>query len=99
MAGPAAPPGFAQGLLSSLGPWMTGDSPSALDTAFSRFGGFQGLLDAMAQDTPGSQGVAAMGRAMEQAQNNALYRAALRQQLAQGTITTAKDAMSLPLLQ
>jgi len=83
MSTPATAPTFVQGLLQSLQPWMTGSSPSALDNSFAQYGGTQGLIDAMLQDSPGSQGAAAYGRALEGVQNDALQRAASRQQLAQ----------------
>jgi hypothetical protein len=92
MAG--APPGFVQGLLGSLGPWMTGASPSALDNSFQRYGGTQGLLDAMMQ----AQSPAMFGQAMEGVQNDALQRAAARQQLAQGNVKTQESAMMLPFM-
>jgi hypothetical protein len=96
MAAPANSGGFVQGLLQSLQPWMTGGSPSKLDTAFQQYGGTQGLLDAMLQDSPGSQGAAAFGRAMEGVQNDALNRAASRQQLAQGGMQAQIAGAKMP---
>ncbi len=92
-------PGFTQGLLGALQPWLTGGSPSALDKSFSNLGGTTGLLSAMLQDSPGSQGAAAMGRALEQNQNEALQRAAARQGLASGQIKLEQQGMMLPFLQ
>ncbi|MDE1919033.1 MAG: hypothetical protein KGH96_23580, partial [Sphingomonadales bacterium] len=66
----SASPGFMQSLLGSLQPWLTGGSPSALDNAFSQYGGTNGLLSAMLQDSPGSQGAAAMGRALQGVQDD-----------------------------
>lgn len=90
--------GFAQGLLQSIEPWITGGSPSALDKAFAPYGGFNGLLYVLSQDSPGSQGAAASGRALEQVQNEALQRAASRQQLAQGALGIQRMQAMMPLL-
>ncbi len=84
VAAPAAgADNFTQGLLASLQPWLTGGSPSALNQSFSKYGGTTGLLSAMLQDAPGSQGAAAFGRALQVNQDEALKRAAARQSLAQ----------------
>ena len=100
MLGPTTPASSGvQGLLGSIQPWLTGSSPSALDTSFAPYGGFQGVLSAMLQDSPGSQGAAAYGRALQANQDEALNRAAARQGLAQGSISTQRSAMLLPFLQ
>jgi len=89
--------GFTQGLLGALQPWLTGGSPSALNAAFAQDGGTTGLLSAMLQDSPGSQGAAAFGRALQANQHNALVNAAARQGLAsQGLGLELKSAM-LPM--
>lgn len=90
--------GFTQGLLGALGPWLTGGSPSALNGSLSQYGGPTGLLSAMLQDSPGSQGAAAFGRALEGNQNQALQRAAARQLLASGQIKLEQQGMMLPFL-
>ncbi len=94
----AAPAGFTQGLLASLQPWLTGGSASPLNRAFSQYGGTTGLLSAMLQDSPGSQGAAAFGRALQVNQNQALQRAAARQGLASGQIKLEQQGMMLPFL-
>src|SRR5690348_10948391 len=89
----SAQPGFVQGLLQSLQPWMTGANPSSLDNSFQQYGGTQGLLDAMLQgNTPGN-----LGRGLEGVQAQALQNAAARQGLAQGDINTRLAAMMLPM--
>lgn len=95
----SSPSGFTQGLLSSLQPWLTGGSPSPLDTAFASDGGVTGLLSAMLQDAPGSQGAAAFGRALQVNQDEALKRAAARQSMAGQQIGLAQKAMMLPFMQ
>ncbi|MHB1870899.1 MAG: hypothetical protein ACYCT1_08600 [Steroidobacteraceae bacterium] len=90
--------GFTQGLLASLQPWLTGGSPSALNGAFAQDGGVTGLLSAMLQDSPGSQGAAAFGRALQTNQDQALQRAAARQGLASGQIKLEQQGMMLPFL-
>ena len=90
--------GFTQGLLGALQPWLTGGSPSALNGAFAQDGGVSGLLSAMLQDSPGAQGAAAFGRALQVNQNEALQRAAARQGLASGQIKLEQQGMLLPFL-
>lgn len=90
--------GFTQGLLGALQPWLTGGSPSALNGAFAQDGGVTGLLSAMLQDSPGSQGAAAFGRALQTNQDQALQRAAARQGLASGQIKLEQQGMMLPFL-
>ena len=90
--------GFTQGLLASLQPWLTGGAPSALDTSFAQDGGVNGLLSAMLQDSPGSQGAAAFGRALQTNQDEALRRAAMRQSMAGQQIGLAQKAMVLPFM-
>lgn len=90
--------GFTQGLLGALQPWLTGGSPSALNGAFAQDGGVTGLLSAMLQDSPGSQGAAAFGRALQANQDEALRRAAARQGLASGQIKLEQQGMMLPFL-
>ena len=91
--------GFTQGLLGALQPWLTGGSPSALDTSFAQDGGVNGLLSAMLQDSPGSQGAAAFGRALQVNQDEALRRAAMRQSMGGQQIGLAQKAMMLPFMQ
>ena len=90
--------GFTQGLLGALQPWLTGGSASPLNRAFSQDGGVNGLLSAMLQDSPGAQGAAAFGRALQVNQNEALQRAAARQGLASGQIKLEQQGMMLPFL-
>ncbi len=97
-ASAAAPPGFTQGLLASLQPWLTGGSPSALDGAFSQYGGTAGLLSAMLQDSPGAQGAAAFGRALQTNQDEALRRATARQSLAGSGLNLQFMAARMPLM-
>lgn len=87
-----------QGLLQSLGPWMTGGSPSALDGSFSQYGGTQGLLDAMLQAGNPNSSAAQFGKALEGSQTQALQRAAARQQLAQQGLGLQFTAMRMPLM-
>ena len=87
-----------QGLLNSIQPWITGGSPSALDQAFAPYGGTTGLISAMLQDSPGSQGSAAFGRALQTNQDEALNRAGARQHLAQGTLGLQRMQAMMPLL-
>lgn len=90
--------GFIPGLLGSIQPWLLGGAPSSLDQANAQYGGMNGLMSAFLQDSPGSQGAAAMGRAMQGIQDDALSRAAARQSLASGNIDLQKKAMLLPYL-
>ena len=90
--------GFTQGLLGALQPWLTGGSPSALDTSFAQDGGLTGLLSAMLQDGPGSTGATAFGKALQANQTDAMKRAVLRQSLAKGQIGLTESAMMLPYL-
>lgn len=99
MATPTASPGFIQGLLSSLAPWMTGANPSALDNSFSQYGGTQGLLDAMMQGAGPDTSQAREGAALQRARALALQEAGQRQQLAQGAIGTQLMASKLPAIQ
>src|SRR6185437_11523563 len=92
-------PGFVQGLLQSLQPWMTGSSPSALDNAFPQYGGFSGLLSVLGADAPGSRGAAASAQMMQNVQNDALNRAAARQGLAQQGLGLQLTASKLPAIQ
>src|SRR6185437_11858786 len=90
----SAQPGFVQGLLQSLQPWMTGANPSSLDTSFSQYGGTQGLLNAMLQ----GQTPAMFGRAMQGAQDDTLQNAAARQGLAQQGLGLQFTAARQPLM-
>ena len=97
----AAPPTQASsplvaGLLQSLAPWMTGANPSALDNSFQQYGGTTGLLSAMLQDAPGSQGAANFGKALQGVQSDALQRAAARQQLASQNIGLQQNLAMFP---
>lgn len=92
-------PGFTQGLLASLQPWLTGGSPSALDNSFAKYGGTTGLLSAMLQDSPGSQGAAAFGRALQTNQDQALQRASGRQALAQQGMGLQLFASKMPAME
>ena len=94
----AAPAGFTQGLLASLQPWLTGGSASPLNRAFSQYGGTTGLLSAMLQDTPGAQGAAAFGRALEANKTQALRLAAARQSVAGQGLNLQFMAARMPLM-
>lgn len=84
-----------QGLLA---PWMTGGSPSALDSTFSNYGGTQGLLSALMQGAGPDTSQARTGAAMQNAQLLALKQAQARQQLAQGTIGLQQNMAMFPIL-
>src|SRR6185437_9569874 len=97
----AAPPTQASsplvaGLLQSLAPWMTGANPSALDNSFQQYGGTTGLLSAMLQDAPGSQGAANFGKALQGVQSDALQTSAARQQLASQNIGLQQNLAMFP---
>jgi len=81
-----------------MAPWLTGGS-SPIDSAFSGYGGTQGLLSALMQGAGPDTTQARMGAAMQQAQNQALARAQARQQLAQGSIGLERSMMMLPYMQ
>lgn len=92
-------PGFAQGLVSALQPWMTGSSPSALDNSFAQYGGMSGLMDALLQSGGPDTTAAREGAALQNARALALQQAQQRQQLAQGSIGLQRSQMMLPVLQ
>ena len=98
MATPASGGNFVQGLLSALGPWMTGANPSSLDNSFQQYGGTQGLLEAMMQGAGPDTSQAREGAAMQRARSLALQQAGARQQLAQGALGLQQSAAMFPIL-
>lgn len=90
---------FTQGLLSSLQPWLTGASPSALSTTFAPDGGIQGLLAALEQGSGPDTTQARTGAALQRAQALALQEAHQRQQMAAQQINLQRQAMMLPFMQ
>jgi len=91
----SAPANIVQQLLA---PWMNVPN-TPVDSAFSNYGGLQGLLNAALQAGNPNSNAAQFGGALQHAQQISLDQAAARQKLAESSIGLQRSLMMLPLQQ